>query len=52
LPTWATRSPGTLRGAKASATIYSAIETTKENGLHPYNYLKHLFEQLPQLPVH
>ncbi|GBF77349.1 putative IS66 family transposase [Paenibacillus sp. 598K] len=25
------------------------IETDKENGLHPYAYLKHLFEQLPQL---
>jgi hypothetical protein len=32
----------TPRGAKASATIYSVIETAKENGLHPYNYLKHL----------
>jgi transposase len=40
----------TPRGAKASATIYSVIESAKENGLHPYNYLKHLFEQLPQLP--
>lgn len=39
----------TPRGAKASATIYSVIETAKENGLHPYHYLKHLFEQLPQL---
>ncbi|WP_397379437.1 IS66 family transposase [Paenibacillus sp. YYML68] len=40
----------TPRGAKASAVIYSMIETAKENGLHPYNYLKYLFEQLPQLP--
>lgn len=40
----------TPRGARASATIYSVIETAKENGLHPYNYLKYLFEQLPQLP--
>ncbi|THF81688.1 IS66 family transposase [Cohnella fermenti] len=39
----------TPRGAKASATIYSVLETAKENGLHPYNYLKYLFEQLPQL---
>lgn len=37
------------RGAKASATIYSVIETAKENGLIPFNYLKYLFEQLPQL---
>jgi len=40
----------TPRGAKASATIYSVIETAKENGLNPFQYLKYLFEQLPQLP--
>jgi transposase len=40
----------TPRGAKASAAIYSIIETAKENGLHPFQYLKFLFEQLPQLP--
>jgi transposase len=39
----------TPRGAKASAAIYSVIETAKENGLRPYDYLKYLFEQLPQL---
>lgn len=39
----------TQRGAKASAAIYSVIETAKENGLHPFQYLKYLFEQLPQL---
>lgn len=39
----------TPRGAKTSAAIYSVIETAKENGLHPYNYLKYLFEQLPQI---
>ncbi|ANB60157.1 IS66 family transposase [Anoxybacteroides amylolyticum] len=37
------------RGAQASATIYSVIETAKENGLNPFQYLKYLFEQLPQL---
>lgn len=40
----------TPRGAKASADIYSVIETAKENGLNPFRYLMHLFEQLPQLP--
>lgn len=40
----------TPRGAKASAAIYSMIETAKENGLHPFRYLMYLFEQLPQLP--
>ena len=39
----------TSRGAKASAIIYSMIETAKENGLNPFQYLMHLFEQLPQL---
>jgi hypothetical protein len=39
----------TPRGAKASATIYSVIETAKENSLNPFKYLQYLFEQLPQL---
>ena len=34
-------------GATASATIYSLVETAKENGLHPFTYLTYLFEQLP-----
>jgi len=37
-------SPG---GAKASAAIYSLIESAKANGLEPYRYLRHLFETLP-----
>lgn len=37
----------TPRGAKASAIIYSIIESAKENNLNPYAYLTHLFEQLP-----
>ncbi len=39
----------TPRGAKASATIYSIIETAKENELNPYAYLNCLFEKLPNL---
>lgn len=39
----------TPRGAKTSATIYSIIETAKENGLNPFAYLKWLFEEMPQL---
>jgi hypothetical protein len=39
----------TPHGAKASATIYSIIETAKENNLKPYNYLVYLFEQLPNI---
>ncbi len=41
----------TPRGAKASATIYSIVETAKENGLNPFAYLKHLFEKLPNLDI-
>lgn len=36
----------TVRGAKVSAIIYSIVETAKENGLNPYDYLKHVFEQV------
>ncbi len=39
----------TPRGARASAMIYSVVETAKANGLKPQAYLQHLFEQLPQL---
>lgn len=36
-----------MRGAKASAIIYSIIETAKEIGLNPMNYLTYLFERMP-----
>jgi transposase len=35
------------RGAKASAALYSLIETAKANGLEPYRYLRFIFEKLP-----
>ena len=38
---------GSPRGAAASATLYSLIETAKANGREPYWYLRELFEQLP-----
>lgn len=34
-------------GAKASANLYSLIETAKANGLNPYEYLKVAFKELP-----
>lgn len=37
----------TVKGAKASAALYSLVETAKANGLEPYAYLKNLFEKLP-----
>ena len=39
----------TPRGATASATIYSIIESAKENGLNPFTYLQYLFEKLPNM---
>lgn len=39
----------TPRGARASAVIYSIVETAKENGLNPFHYLSYLFERLPNL---
>jgi transposase len=38
----------TPAGAKASAMVYSIVETAKANGLNPYEYLRFLLEQLPQ----
>jgi len=39
---------GSPRGAKASAAIYSLIETAKANDLEPYQYLRYIFENIPQ----
>lgn len=41
----------TPRGARASAIIYSIVETAKENKLNPFDYLVHLFKQLPNVDV-
>jgi len=38
---------GNPKGAQASATLYSLIETSKANGLEPYSYLRFLFDRLP-----
>ena len=37
-----------VKGAKASANLYSLIETAKANGLEPYAYLKQVFTELPK----
>lgn len=39
----------TKNGAKASATLYSIIETAKANGLVPYDYLNYLLTEIPNL---
>jgi hypothetical protein len=41
----------TPKGASASATIYSIVETAKENGLNPLRYLTFVFEQLPNIDI-
>lgn len=38
----------TVGGAKASANLYSLIETAKANGIDPYRYLYALFAALPK----
>ena len=39
----------TANGAKASATLYSMIQTAKANGLVPYDYLNYLLSEIPTL---
>ena len=38
----------TVAGAKASANLYSLIESAKANGVEPYAYLCALFQALPR----
>jgi transposase len=39
----------TVKGALASANLYSLVETAKANGVEPHAYLTFLFERLPHL---
>lgn len=39
----------TPQGVRASAVVYSLVETVKENGLDPQRYLEHVLTQLPNL---
>ena len=39
------------KGAKASAIIYSIVETAKENNLDPLKYLTYVLEQLPLMDL-
>ena len=38
-----------IRGAQASATVYSITETALLNGLKPYNYLSYVLERMKDL---
>ncbi len=37
-----------VAGAKATANLYSLIETAKANSIEPYRYLRHVFTELPK----
>jgi transposase len=37
----------TPKGAKASANLYSLVESAKANGVEPWRYLETVFERLP-----
>ena len=39
----------TPKGAKASAIVYSLVESAKANGIEPFAYLQHVLAQLPYL---
>lgn len=41
-------SADTVRGAQASASLYSLVETAKASDLEPYAYLRHVFAVLPR----
>ena len=41
----------TPRGANVSAIAYSIVETAKENNLNPFEYLKYLFNTMPNVDV-
>ena len=41
-----------VEGAKASAIVYSLVETAKANNLNPRDYLKILLENLPAMEIH
>ena len=38
----------TINGAKASAILYSIVETAKANDLNIYQYFKHLLTEIPK----
>ncbi|MBQ0100784.1 MAG: IS66 family transposase [Lachnospiraceae bacterium] len=40
----------TIRGAKASAIVYSLVETAKANNLKPYEYFTYILTELPKIP--
>ena len=41
----------TPRGAQAAATIFSLVETAKETGLNPFEYLTYVFKTAPNVDM-
>jgi len=41
----------TPRGAKASAVVFSIVETAKQNGLNPFSYLTYIFKNAPNWDI-
>jgi len=41
----------TPRGARASAIMFSLIETAKENGMNPFAYLTYIFQNAPNWDI-
>ena len=41
----------TVKGAQASASIYSLIETAKLNNLKPYDYFEYLLTTLTEIDI-
>jgi transposase len=41
----------TIKGAKASATLYSLVETAKLNNLKPYDYFEYLLSVLTEIDI-
>ena len=40
---------GSPKGAESSCGIYSLVETAKQNGLNPYDYLRKVFTEAPTI---
>ena len=40
---------GSACGAESSCTIYSPIETARQNGLDPFAYLHYVFSAVPHI---
>ena len=40
-----------IKGADASASIFSLIETTKANRLSPFDYLEYILEIMPRIDI-